>query len=311
MAALGWLLNLGFAGSAANPEDENHANTFASGGTLEELVGYNVHGGPNDPGGSPLDVLDGDFGSKTYLEVGKKNNKYHAVINSNANDVTLHFHAEQGRLDSKRIDFPFTYVAKNIGIALTSDQSTYETYETNQFAFCGVQVHAYGTGDTTTHTLDDTESIHMVIGHRGSSAQSCIEGKQTSSDASSVEDEGTDTIGTGVTRCDMRLRGLWSDTNSRWYVECAYRAVGTSTWTLYGAGDAQNGREGASSGEIWSGASNVNECDFSSGEAYIGLITYAQSTTGVDGLWCGTCDEITLNDGLVRIMNNYRQRRVA
>ena len=69
--------------------------------------------------------------------------RYRAELTNNANDITLHYHNDQGRLDAKPVDFPFEVIARNIGIGTLADSQEPTAATGSPFHFAGVQVHVH------------------------------------------------------------------------------------------------------------------------------------------------------------------------
>ena len=198
-------------------------------------------------------------------EVGRVDGRYRANLTSNANNVTLHFNEDQGRLDAKLLSFPFEFVARNIGIGTQSDSQTAPTDANDPYNFAGVQVHVT---DLATPT-----SSHVVVGHRGPTGFT-IEGKNTISGSSSVNDVGEGTVPDA--RADLRIVGNEDRTLTvYWQVPNLDFGVTEDSWTLY------NG-----TGQLPGTAPEFGET------VYVGLITYAFELTGVP--FVGTCDAIDI-----------------
>ncbi|MEO9851543.1 MAG: hypothetical protein ABJE80_02645 [Reichenbachiella sp.] len=196
-------------------------------------------------------------------DVTRKNGRYHANLTSNENNITLHFHEDQGRLDAKKLKFPFEFIARNIGIGTQDDSQTAPTGDNNPYNFCGVQVHVLD--------LTAPSSSHVVIGHRGST-RFTIEGKNTNEGSSSVNDIGANTVPDG--RADIRIVGN-EDRSITVYWQVPNTSSNSDNWTLY------NG-----TGEL------PGEAPTYADEVYVGLITYAFELTGVP--FVGTCDGIEI-----------------
>lgn len=191
--------------------------------------------------------------------------RYRAELTDNANNQTLHFNEDQGRLDAKLVSFPFEFIARNIGIGTLEDSQTAPAHSGEPYNFAGVQVHVLD--------LDDPNSAHVVVGHRGPTGFT-IEGKNTLNGSSSVNDIGANTVPEG--RADIRIVGNEDRTISVYWQLPNLDAENVSDeWTLYnGSGDLPG-----------------NAPTFGS-DVYVGLITYAFYTTGVP--FVGTCDQIEI-----------------
>ncbi|MEP1097449.1 MAG: hypothetical protein ABJG78_20190 [Cyclobacteriaceae bacterium] len=227
--------------------------------------------------GDPVTTLTDDFAGTGALidyvtnnesalpEVGRVDGRYHANLTSNANNVTLHFNADQGRLDAKLLSFPFEFIARNIGIGTQSDSQTAPTDANDPYNFAGVQVHVTD--------LASPNSAHVVVGHRGPTGFT-IEGKNTVDGDSFVNDIGEGTV--PLARADIRIVGNEDQTITvYWQVPNLDFANGGDNWTLY------NG-----TGDLPGTAPTFGE------SVYVGLITYAFELTGVP--FVGTCDAIDI-----------------
>lgn len=196
-------------------------------------------------------------------DVSRKNGRYHANLTSNTDNVTLHYHEDQGRLDAKKLTFPFEFIARNIGIGTQEDSQTVPTADNSPYNFCGVQVHVLD--------LATPSSSHVVVGHRGPTGFT-IEGKNTNNGSSSVDDIGTNTVPDG--RADIRIVGHEDRTLSI-YWQVPNLTSANDDWVLYnGTGNLP-------------GTAPIYE-----DEVYVGLITYAFEQTGVP--FVGTCDSIEI-----------------
>ena len=49
-------------------------------------------------------------------DIARKDGRYRANLTDNTDNITLHFNQDQGRLDAKKVSFPFEVIARNIGI---------------------------------------------------------------------------------------------------------------------------------------------------------------------------------------------------
>jgi hypothetical protein len=184
--------------------------------------------------------------------------------------ATTWYNADRGRADWKRVPFPLVgepdvvIVATNVGVGPSTDPSG-NLGEDTQFAFCGLLVH-----------LEDRTSPNyefLVVGMR--IWRPTLESKTTIAGTSDPADVGTDPLGGGLTHADVRLT-LRPDLTARW----AYRAPHSNDpWIEhdFGAG---------------AGVANGGGLTFSSGAAWVGLITYGFSAVPVP--FTGTCDALTL-----------------
>ncbi|WP_422362170.1 hypothetical protein [Reichenbachiella sp.] len=196
-------------------------------------------------------------------DVKRQNGRYHANLTSNTNNTTLHYHEDQGRLDAKKLIFPFEFIARNIGIGTQEDSQVAPSSNNDPYNFCGVQVHVLD--------LSTPSSSHVVVGHRGPTGFT-IEGKNTNEGNSSVNDIGANTIPDG--RADIRIVGNEDRTITVYWQLPNLNAAGDN-WLLYNeTGDLP-------------GTPPTYES-----EVYVGLITYAFEQTGVP--FVGTCDAIQI-----------------
>jgi hypothetical protein len=235
-----------------------------------------------DDGGSPTadsgqatgeidDSFEGDGALIGYTinnesalpDVARADGRYRANLVDNTDDITLHFNDDQGRLDAKLVDFPFDIVVRNIGIGTQADSQVAPAPNGDPYIFAGVQVHVT--------ELDDRNSSHIVVGHRGG-AHFTVEGKNTRDGSSSVNDVGFNAVPDG--RADVRVVGNSDRTLTiHWQVPNPSPGTTADSWTLYGGDGVLPG----------------TPPDYGD-TVYVGLITYAFGTTGVP--FVGTCDAI-------------------
>lgn len=194
-------------------------------------------------------------------EVGRFEGRYLAPVTDNADNITLHFNEDQGRLDAKLVEFPFDIVVRNIGIGTLADSQTPPSGAGNPYIFAGVQVHV--------PDLDDRTSSHVVVGHRGST-HFTIEGKNTVDGDSTVDDDGADIAPAG--RADIRVVGS------------ADRTLTVSWQTPRAAGQADDWTPYRGTGRLPGLAPGYP------GAVYVGLITYAFGSQGLP--FVGTADAI-------------------
>jgi len=233
---------------------------------------------PNEENNDPANLAD-DFDGNGALvdyvtnnavalpEVTQTENRYHALLTDNSNNVTLHFNEEQGRLDAKLLEFPFEFIARNIGIGTVEDSQTAPTSVNDPYNFSGVQVHV--------EDFNSINSSHVVVGHRGPTGFT-IEGKNTVDGDSSVNDIGENTVPSG--RADIRIVG--NEDNSLtvyWQLPNLNHQTDSDSWELY-----------KGTGNLPGTAPNYGD------SVYVGLITYAFGSTGVP--FVGTCDAIQIVD---------------
>ncbi|MCF6262097.1 MAG: hypothetical protein L3J24_00675 [Xanthomonadales bacterium] len=225
--------------------------------------------------GTSLAQVDDDFAGNGALlnyttnnplslpDVARVNGRYRADLVNNAGNITLHFNQRQGRLDAKEVTFPFDYIARNIGIGTQADSQAFPSYANNPYIFAGIQVHDLD--------LELRNSSHIVVGHRGGT-ELTVEGKNTVDGSSSVSDEGPNASPLG--RADIRVLGNADNTLTiYWQQPNLSPGIVADSWQLY-RGD----------GEL-PGTAPVY-----ANTVYIGLITYAQGSTGIP--YVGTCDAI-------------------
>lgn len=200
-------------------------------------------------------------------QVGRVNDRYRAELTNNADNITLHFNDEQGRLDAKLVTFPFEFIARNIGIGTIDDSQTAPTPSNSLYVFAGVQIHV--------ETLDSFNSAHVVVGHRGDTYFT-IEGKNTVDGNSSVNDIGANTVPDG--RADIRIVGNQDQTVTvYWQTPNLDYATTDDNWVAYNE-----------TGNLPSTAPAFGN------NVYVGLITYAFGTNGVP--FVGTCDAIQMSN---------------
>jgi hypothetical protein len=199
-------------------------------------------------------------------DVSRVDGRYKANLIDNSDNITLHYHEDQGRLDAKLVSFPFEFIARNIGIGTQEDSQSAAPSTGDPFNFAGVQVHIAD--------LSTPSSSHVVVGHRGAT-HFTIEGKNTINGTSSVDDIGANTVPNA--RADIRIVGNEDRTLTvYWQVPNLDFTNISDSWTLYNATGGLPG-EAPAFGE----------------SVYVGLITYAFYSTGLP--FVGTCDAIDIN----------------
>ncbi len=232
-------------------------------------------GGPSTPPDGGVLVSDSFAGTGPLVgytttkpevlpQVGRVDGRYRAELTDNANNKTLHFNDNQGRLDAKLVTFPFDYVARNIGIGSLSDSQVAPNPAGSTFMFSGIQVHSTD--------LSAADSAHVVVGHRGNT-KFTIEGKNTVGGQSSVNDIGASTAPNG--RADIRIVGNSDRTLTVYWQTPNLGAGANDNWQLYRG----TGRLPGSTAPF-------------GGSVYIGLITYAFGTGSVP--FVGTADSVSL-----------------
>ncbi len=233
---------------------------------------------PNEqPDDTPTTALTDDFDGNGPLidyvtnnasalpDVQRVDGRYHAHLIDNSNNQTLHYHEDQGRLDAKLVEFPFEFIARNIGIGTPDDSQTASSPADDPYNFCGVQVHVT--------SLETPTSAHVVVGHRGPT-HFTIEGKNTVNGVSAVNDIGANTV--PEARADLRIVGNEDRTLTVYWQLPNIGDASQDNWILY------NG-----TGELPGEAPAFGE------SVYVGLITYAFYNTGLP--FVGTCDAIDIN----------------
>jgi len=228
------------------------------------------------PVSSSVDTFDGDGpllqfttnNADALPEVVRHQGRYHATLTSNANEKTLHFHKRQGRLDAKRLKFPFEFIARNIGIGTIDDSQVAPNPQdfpnpNRVFMFAGIQVHSLD--------FKSLDSAHFVVGHRGKHTFT-VEGKNTRNGKSSVNDAGEGIVPTG--RADLRVLGT-SRKNLKWYWQQPNMEPGTKddNWIAYRDNGKFPGKQAKFADEV-----------------YVGLITYSFEQQSVP--FVGTSDSI-------------------
>ena len=108
---------------------------------------------------------------------------------------------KEGRLDAKRLAFPFECIARNIDIGTLSDSQVAPSPDDFQssssvYMLAGIQVHALD--------LDKRDSAQFGVGHRGSAAIT-VEDKNAVNENSSVNDAGQGIVPAG--RADLPVVG--------------------------------------------------------------------------------------------------------
>jgi len=195
--------------------------------------------------------------------------RYRAEVTDNTDNKTLHFNGSQGRLDAKHVSFPFDVAVRNIGIGRLTNSQLAPSAAGNPYVFAGVQVHV--------NDLDNTNSSHVVVGHRGGT-HFTIEGKNTRNGSSSVNDAGANVAPDG--RADIRIVGN-SDRTITVYWQTPNTGNGPDSWMLY-----------SGTGDLPGTAPTYGQT------VYIGLITYAFELNGLP--FVGSADAI---DDLSRVVS--------
>ena len=116
-------------------------------------------------------------------------------------------------------------------------------------------------------TLPDTNSSHVVVGHRGGTSFT-VEGKNTLNGSSSVNDAGSNAVPEG--RADIRIVGNVNETLTV-YWQRPNLTNQPDSWQLYLGTGVLPGTAPTYGATV-----------------YVGLITYAQGTSNIP--FVGTCD---------------------
>lgn len=209
------------------------------------LKGYTV----NNPDVVKVSALDG---------------RYFAPIYDNSNEKTLHFNKQQGRLDAQLVSFPFTLIARNIGIGTVEDSQKMPAYDMKPYLFAGLQVH--------TKDLEDRTSAHVVVGHRGD-AYNTVEGKHTVNGKSWVNDVGVNKALNG--KADLMIQGLPDKTLRVFWQPAKLDPAGKDRWIAY-----------TGHGKLPGDVPQLSD------EVYVGLITYAYQQAGLP--FVGTADSFQI-----------------
>lgn len=233
-------------------------------------------GGDDTPGDNSGDTVSDSFDGTGPLlgyttarpealpVVGRVDGRYRAELTDNTDNVTLHFHGDQGRLDAKLVTFPFDYTVRNIGIGTLADSQVAPNPSGAAYIFAGVQVHSTD--------LDEATSAHVVVGHR-ENTKFTIEGKNTRDGSSSVNDIGANVVPDG--RADIRIVGNPDGTMYVYWQTPNFGDPADDVWQLYGGTGLLPGSSPGFGDSV-----------------YIGLITYAYGSNGVP--FVGTADSIHL-----------------
>lgn len=244
---------------------------FALAGCSEQM--------PATPISSNVDSFDGDGpllqfktnNAGALPEVERSQGRYRATLRSNADERTLHYNDRQGRLDAKRLKFPFEFIARNIGIGTLDNSQVAPAPQDfpdpmKVYMFAGIQVHSLN--------FESLDSAHFVVGHRGKHTFT-VEGKNTRNGRSYVNDAGDRVVPTG--RADLRVVGT-PGKKLKWYWQQPNIAPGENedNWIPYREEGEFPGRQARFADEV-----------------YVGLITYSYGKTSVP--FIGTSDSIEWN----------------
>lgn len=255
---------------------------------VEEAVVETLEDSTSDPVDTPVDTPEENTDTSYFMDsfdtegplvdyvtnnasalpdVSSVSGRYLAVLEDNTDNVTLHFNMDQGRIDAKLLSFPFTFIARNIGIGTMDDSQAAPVPNNGPYLFSGVQVH-----DTDFNSIN---SSHVVVGHRGNTGYT-VEGKNTLNGDSSVNDIGANTVPDG--RGDIRIVGNADRSLTVYWQRPNLDFENTEDdWTLYNGTGTLPGTAPSYGAEV-----------------YVGLITYAFGQNGVP--FVGTCDAIEIWD---------------
>ncbi len=246
----------------------NGASAVESGATAGNTSSNSVPSGVDmfDGNGPLLDyTTNNEFALPSVV---RKDGRYLATLLDNADNVTLHFKKQQGRLDAKRLSFPFEFIARNIGIGTASDPQTAPLPDdfsepSKLFMFAGIQVHVLD--------LEKADSAHLVVGHRGDTSYT-VEGKNTVDGKSKVNDARQGIVPAG--RADLRVVGD-ADKSLTWYWQQPNLQPDQQAddWIAYRGNGKFPGQQTSFGNEL-----------------YVGLITYAFGASSVP--FVGTADSI-------------------
>lgn len=216
-----------------------------------------------DSNGSLVDYTTNN--ANALPQVSSVSGRYKALLTDNTDNVTLHYHQDQGRIDAKLVSFPFEFIARNIGIGTVGDSQVAPAHDGSPYIFSGVQVHM--------KDFNSINSSHVVVGHRGGTGFT-IEGKNTLNGNSSVNDIGANTVPTG--KADIRIVGNEDKSLTVYWQTPNLDYTNTDdSWSLYNT-----------NGQLPGNAPTYGD------EVYVGLITYAFGDTGVP--FVGSCDAIQI-----------------
>ncbi|WP_144394672.1 hypothetical protein [Pleionea sediminis] len=201
--------------------------------------------------------------------VGAMCDRYTAQLTNNDNNRTLFYNGEQGRIDGVVARYPLEAILRNVGIAPVNQPSQPHVVAQSAYNFVGLHIHHID--------YNQIDSAHLVVGQRGAT-QNTIEGKQTVSGTSYVNDIGHNQLPNG--RADIRLvidsggvvTAYWQEPNLS-------GNPALDNWTLYRNTGALPG-----SNPNWG----------SSGQVIVGIITYAYYQNGLP-FW-GVADQLEINE---------------
>lgn len=261
--------SVGLQGAAAGQATASGAfalpfsDDFEAGGGAGSLEGWSIF----QPGNGPTPSrIGGRYDSGSIAAVGS----------------TTWFNADRGVAVWKLLEFPGSgqpdkeIIFHNVGVGPTANPTAELTFAgASHYALAGAVIHTESTAAANYEFL--------VVGHRGSDGQYTLETKTTASGASQVSDVGDNAVGAGITHADLRLT-LRNDNTVRW----AYRPPGGSSWTPINTTGV-------------SGVAHGGGLTYSSGKAWVGLVSYAFSA--VPTAFRGVCDKVELVGEIVATHN--------
>lgn len=201
------------------------------------------------------------YNSAAVPVVGKRCGKYYAEITDNTSSRTLFYHGWQGRLDGVTVKYPATATLYNVGVGTLDNPEGVYSVSGQAYMFAGLQVHHVD--------FNNINSAHMVVGQRGNRGL-VVEGKHTLNGDSEVDDTGPNSLPGG--RADIRL-----ELDAQGLITAYWKVAGATDWQLY------NG-----TGNFPGPAPDLGD----SGEVVIGIITYAQGSTGLP--FVGVADRLVI-----------------
>lgn len=224
-------------------------------------------------GTGPLDSTYHTYNASALPDVQRRDGYFHANLDDNSIEQTLWYNGSRGRLDYKFARFPTNgtpaeIIFENMGIGPDGNPQANLPFVAGGFAFIAVVVGPSAfTGE---------HYQFLALGHRDL-AQGTAEHKTTIDLVSSVDDEGSDIFGAGVTHGDVRLRLFQNGT-----VEFAYAPVGSNSWTLINSGTG-----------IPSAAGGIPAFGSDGDPLVVGIAVYCQETAYVP--YDGTIARIVSN----------------
>lgn len=169
------------------------------------------------------------YNQSSIPRVVKRNGRFLADVQSNANNITTFYQLDSGRIDYKEGTFPFE--AEVINVRITTDDDTLTTlpFLGSEYVFGGLQVHNKST-DENDFNNNDINYAHAVKGHRGG-IKDTVEFKNTVNGVSSQDDIGYDMAVNGA---DIRVEANASGVLS-WF----WRPTGDLIWQAHNPPNTQ------------------------------------------------------------------------